>query len=140
MNIFHKTEVQIAKYHMYMGLWKAIFFTGKRIAVKERKLEIAKEAAERAENRVKELEQGLGDLARKMANKESSREKIGKKEEHNKNQNKKLAMMLKEAEHRAELMEGEQQRFELVIGQMNEEKNIYKKMREQKLAALSAKT
>ena len=125
---------------MYMGLSKAIFFTGKRIAVKERKLEIAKEAAERAENRVKELEQGLGDLARKMANKESSREKIGKKEEHNKNQNRKLAMMLKEAEHRAELMEGEQQRFELVIGQMNEEKNIYKKMQEQKLAALSAKT
>ena len=127
---------------MYLGLLsiKNNFFTGKRIAVKERKLDIAKEAAERAENRVKELEQGLGDLARKMANKESSREKIGKKEEHNKNQSKKLAMMLKEAEHRAELMEGEQQRFELVIGQMNEEKNIYKKMREQKLAALSAKT
>ena len=103
-------------------------------------MEIAKEAADRTEKREKELERGLSDLARKMANKESSREKIGKKEEHNKNQLKKLTMMLKEAEHRADLKEEEQQKMELVIGQMNEELQIYKKMREQKLAALSAKT
>ena len=49
-------------------------------------------------------------------------------------------MMLKEAEHRAELKEDEQHKMELVIGQMSEEQQIYKKMREQKLSALSAKT
>merc|ERR1719266_3072440 len=114
--------------------------TGKRIAVKERKFEMAKESAEQKEKREKELEQALADLARKMANMESSREKIGKKEEHNKNQLKKLSLMLKEAEHRAELKEEEQQKMELVISQMNEEQEIYKKMRQQKHAALSSKT
>ena len=114
--------------------------TGKRIAVKERKYEMAKESAEQKEKREKELEQALADLARKMANMESSREKIGKKEEHNKNQLKKLSLMLKEAEHRAELKEDEQQKMELVISQMNEEQEIYKKMRQQKHAALSSKT
>ena len=75
-----------------------------------------------------------------MANKESSREKVGRKEEHYKRELKKLSMMLKEAEHRAELKEDEQHKMELVIGQMSEEQQIYKKMREQKLSALSAKT
>ena len=74
--------------------------TSKRIAVKEKKCQMALASADRAEKRVKELEQGLADLARKMANKESSREKVGKKEEHNKNQMKQLGLRLKESEHR----------------------------------------
>ena len=74
-----------------------------------------------------------------MAQKESSREKVGKKEEHYKNQLKQLTLMQKEADHRAQLQEEEQHRMELVISQMNEEKEIYRKLIEQKQASAAAK-
>ena len=87
-------------------------------------MEIAKQNAERTEKRETELEKALGDLASKMANKESSREKVGRKEEHNKRELKKLAMILKESEHRAELKEDEQHKMELVIGERKFQLNI----------------
>ena len=51
--------------------------TSKRIALKEKKLELAQKNANKAEKRVEELEKQLNELAFKMANKESSREKVG---------------------------------------------------------------
>ena len=71
---------------------------------------------------------GLGEMARKMGTKECSREKIGKKEEHYRHQMKQLNLMLKEAEHRAELKEEDQQKMELVIAQMGQEMKIFQRM------------
>ncbi len=114
--------------------------TTKRILAKERKLEAAMGSAARAEKRVEDLDKSLSEMARKMANKESSREKVGKREEQYKCQLRKLSMMLKEAEHRADLTEEEQQRMELVIGGMKEEQEIFRRLSKQRQAALSSKT
>ena len=104
--------------------------TSKRIALKERKLEIALENADKAEKRVAQLERQLNDLARQMGNKECSREKIGKKEEQFKNQLRQLTLRLKESEHRADLQEEEEQIYNLKITQIKEEKQIIQRMME----------
>lgn len=107
--------------------------TSRRLAHKEKKLQIALEGAEKAEKRVEQLEASLSDIARKMANKESSREKVGKKEENYKNQLRQITMREREAEHRALLKEDEMHKLELFVSQLKEEQDILQKMTEQKI-------
>ena len=114
--------------------------TSKRLALKEKKLEIALANAEKAEERVKELEKSLSNIARQMANKETSREKVGKKEEHHKNQLRQFVMREKEAEHRAAQIEEEQNKLEVFVTQLQEEKKILKRMIEKKEGTLQTKT
>ena len=87
--------------------------TSKRLALREKKLEIALANAEKADERVNELEKSLSNIARKMANKETSREKVGKKEEHHKNQLRQIVMMETEADHGATQIEDEQNKLEV---------------------------
>jgi hypothetical protein len=54
--------------------------TSRRVGIKEQKLERALASADQAEKRVEDLEDSLGQVARQMGDKESSREKVGKRE------------------------------------------------------------
>ncbi len=55
--------------------------TNRRVGIKEQKLEVALKRAKAAEERVKELEADMAKVASQMGAKESSREKVGKREE-----------------------------------------------------------
>ena len=67
-----------------------------------------------------------------MAQKESSREKVGKKEENHKKQLRQIGMREKEAEHRAVQIEDEMNKLELFVSQLQEEKKILKRMMDKK--------
>ena len=71
-----------------------------------------------------------------MAQKESSREKVGKKEENHKKQLRQIGMREKEAGHRAVQIEDEMNKLELFVSQLQEEKKFLKRMMDKKQETL----
>ena len=75
-----------------------------------------------------------------MSKKESSREKVWKKEDHYKNQLRQIVMREKEADSRAFQIEDEQNKLEIFVTQLQEEKKILKLMVAQREEAFSKKS
>ena len=80
--------------------------------------------ADRAGERSEDLEKSLLQIARKMGQSETTREKTTKREDALKIKLGQLKKQLIEAESRALHMEEEQHKVEALLDQMNEEKHI----------------
>ena len=95
-------------------------------------MEITSKRANGAGNRLDELDKDMLEIAKKMGKSATTRENAAKREEALKKKLAQLNRQLLEAESRARHMEEEQNKVEVLMLQMKEEKDILRKMREQK--------